>query len=71
MNRYFLYGRVFLGLRLAWNTIVLHPTRTLLSLLGVMIGVLSVVIVMLLGNGVKDFILNKEKVLDQILFKLK
>lgn len=59
MNRYFLYGRVFLGLRLAWNTIVLHPTRTLLSLLGVMIGVLSVVIVMLLGNGVKDFILNQ------------
>lgn len=60
MNKFFLpYKRLSLGFRLAWRTIVLHPTRTVLSLLGVMIGVLSVVVVMLLGEGVKDFILKQ------------
>ena len=60
MNKMFLFQKkAVLGLRLAWRTIVLHPTRTILSLLGVVIGVLSVVVVMLLGNGVKDFILKQ------------
>lgn len=60
MNKVLLFQkRMLLGLRLAWRTIVLHPTRTTLSLLGVVIGVLSVVVVMLLGNGVKDFILKQ------------
>lgn len=59
MNKVWLNKRVFLGLRLAWKTIVFHPARTFLSLLGVMIGVLSVVMVMLLGSGVKDFVLDQ------------
>ncbi len=48
-----------LGPRLAWRTIVTHPARTVLSLIGVMIGVLSVVAVMLLGEGVKNFVLSQ------------
>lgn len=60
MNKFFLlHKRFVLGFRLAWRTIVLHPARTILSLLGVMIGVLSVVVVMLLGEGVKNFILKQ------------
>lgn len=57
MNK--LFRQIFLGFSLAWRTVVTHPARTFLSLLGVMIGVLSVVMVMLLGQGVKGFIVNQ------------
>lgn len=51
--------KFLLGFRLAWRTVLAHPTRTALSLLGVMIGVLSVVVVMLLGEGVKSFVVSQ------------
>ncbi len=53
------FKKMWLGLRLAWQTTLAHPARTLLSLLGVMIGVLSVVVVMLLGEGVKGFVVSQ------------
>ena len=47
------------SLRFAISTIGHHKARTALSLLGVVIGVFSVVTVMALGNGVKSFILGQ------------
>ncbi len=47
------------SLRFAIRTIGGHKTRTALALLGVMIGVFSVVVVMALGNGVKNFVLGQ------------
>ncbi len=45
--------------RFARRSVGSHKTRTLLSLLGVVIGVFSVVVVMTLGNGVKGFVLGQ------------
>jgi putative ABC transport system permease protein len=47
------------SLRFAIKTIGGHKTRTALSLLGVVIGVFSVVVIMALGNGVKSFVLGQ------------
>ena len=47
------------SLRFAFRTVGSHKTRTALALLGVMIGVFSVVVVMALGNGVKNFVLGQ------------
>ncbi|MCW1888611.1 MAG: ABC transporter permease [Candidatus Moranbacteria bacterium] len=51
--------RIFLALRFALHTIVSHKVRTVLALLGVVIGVFSVVVVMTLGEGVKSFVLGQ------------
>ncbi len=47
------------SLRFALRTVGSHKTRTALALLGVMIGVFSVVVVMALGSGVKNFVLGQ------------
>lgn len=47
------------SLRFAVKTIRTHKTRTFLALLGVVIGVFSVVVVMALGEGVKGFIVGQ------------
>ena len=47
------------SLRFAFRTVGSHKPRTALALLGVMIGVFSVVVVMALGNGVKNFVLGQ------------
>lgn len=47
------------SLRFALRTIGSHKARTVLSLIGVVIGVFSVVVVMTLGNGVKGFVLGQ------------
>jgi putative ABC transport system permease protein len=51
--------RILLALRFAIHTIVSHKVRTVLALLGVVIGVFSVVVVMTLGEGVKSFVLGQ------------
>ncbi len=51
--------RILLALRFALHTIVSHKVRTILALLGVVIGVFSVVVVMTLGEGVKSFVLGQ------------
>jgi putative ABC transport system permease protein len=51
--------RILLSLRFAIKTIVSHKARTILALLGVVIGVFSVVVVMSLGDGVKSFVLGQ------------
>jgi putative ABC transport system permease protein len=51
--------RILLALRFALHTIVSHKVRTVLALLGVVIGVFSVVVVMTLGEGVKSFVLGQ------------
>ncbi len=43
----------------ALRTIRTHKARTFLALLGVVIGVFSVVVITLLGNGVRSFILSQ------------
>lgn len=55
----FHFRKLLLGPRLAWHTVRGHVARTALSLLGVTIGVLSVVVVMMLGEGVKGFVLSQ------------
>ncbi|MEK7181574.1 MAG: ABC transporter permease, partial [Patescibacteria group bacterium] len=44
------------ALQFAVKTIRSHKSRTFLSVLGVVIGVFSVVVVMSLGNGVQNFV---------------
>lgn len=51
--------KLFMPLRFAIRTILSHRARTFLALLGVVIGVSSVVIVTALGDGVKGFILGQ------------
>jgi putative ABC transport system permease protein len=51
--------RILLSLRFAIQTILSHKARTVLALLGVVIGVFSVVVVMTLGDGVKSFVLGQ------------
>jgi len=51
--------RILLSLRFALKTILSHKARTTLALLGVVIGVFSVVVVMTLGDGVKSFVLGQ------------
>lgn len=45
------------SLRFAWHSIRQHAGRSGLALLGVVIGVLSVVVVLALGSGVRQFVL--------------
>jgi putative ABC transport system permease protein len=47
------------SLRFAFKTVGNNKARTALALLGVVIGVFSVVVVMTLGNGVKGFVLGQ------------
>lgn len=54
MNR-----RYFIPLFFAVRTIQTHKARTLLALLGVVIGVFAVVLVTALGDGVKSFVLHQ------------
>jgi putative ABC transport system permease protein len=51
--------KFFMPLRFAIRTILSHRARTFLALLGVVIGVFSVVVVTALGDGVKGFILGQ------------
>ncbi len=40
----------------AWRTVFAHKARTALALLGVMIGVLSIIVIASLGDGVRGFV---------------
>src|SRR3989344_8102965 len=51
--------RYFRPLRFALKTVTTHKGRTLLALLGVVIGVFAVVVVTSLGEGVKGFIVGQ------------
>lgn len=51
--------KIFTPLFLALRTIRTHKARTILALLGVVIGVFSVVVVTSLGEGVKAFVLEQ------------
>lgn len=52
-------NKILQSFRFALRSIGSHKTRTVLSLIGVVIGVFSVVVVMTLGNGVKSFVLGQ------------
>ncbi len=54
-----MHRRYLQPLRFALRTITTHRARTFLALLGVVIGVFSVVVVTALGDGVKGFILGQ------------
>lgn len=51
--------KMFTSLSFALKTIRTHKARTFLALLGVVIGVFAVVVVTLLGDGVKGFVLSQ------------
>lgn len=57
MNRYF--HSFVRPIQFALRTISAHKARTALALLGVVIGVFSVVVVTALGDGVKNFVLGQ------------
>lgn len=45
--------------KIAWKTLLANPGRSTLSILGVAVGVLAVVLVSVLGEGVKGFVLGQ------------
>lgn len=49
----------FSALSFAWRTIRTHKARTIFALLGVVVGVFSVVVIQTLGEGVKGYILGQ------------
>jgi len=49
-------------LKIAYKAIKLHKVRSGLTILGLMIGVVSIIIVINLGSGIKTFILNEVSV---------
>lgn len=54
-----MFKKSFIPLYFALKTIRTHKVRTILALLGVVIGVFAVVVVTALGDGVKGFILGQ------------
>ncbi len=46
-------------LKIAYKALVLHKVRSSLTVLGLMIGVVSIIVVINLGTGIKGFILNE------------
>lgn len=49
----------FSALSFAWRTIRTHKARTVFALLGVVVGVFSVVVIQTLGEGVKGYVLGQ------------
>lgn len=54
-----MFHEFFLSIRLAIKNLRSNLVRTFLSLLGIVIGVMSVVLVLSLGAGVKDFVVSQ------------
>ena len=53
------FSRYVQSLLFAWRTIIAHKARTFLALLGVVIGVLSIIVIASFGEGVRGFILGQ------------
>ncbi len=52
---------MFLAINLALKSLYRNKTRTILSLLGIIVGVMSIILILSLGEGVKIFIINQIK----------
>jgi macrolide transport system ATP-binding/permease protein len=54
-------GTIFEAIKMAWRSLIGNGYRTLLTMLGIIIGVSSVVTMLALGNGTKAAVLEKIK----------
>lgn len=55
------YGRFSEALLMAWRAMVVNKMRTLLTMLGIIIGIASVVSIMVIGDAAQDMVLNDIK----------
>lgn len=55
--------QILTPLKIAYYALRLHKVRSVLTILGLLIGVLSIMLVMNLGQGIKGFILNQLEIL--------
>ena len=56
------YMQILTPLKIAYKAIKIHKVRSSLTVLGLMIGVVSIIVVINLGNGINGFILNTVQV---------
>ncbi|VEH54762.1 Macrolide export ATP-binding/permease protein MacB [Providencia rustigianii] len=56
-----IYGRFSEALLMAWRAMVVNKMRTLLTMLGIVIGIASVVSIMVIGDAAKGMVLNDIK----------
>ncbi len=55
------YGRFSEALLMAWRAMVVNKMRTLLTMLGIIIGIASVVSIMVIGDAAQGMVLNDIK----------
>lgn len=56
-----IYGRFSEALLMAWRAMVVNKMRTLLTMLGIIIGIASVVSIMVIGDAAQEMVLNDIK----------
>jgi len=56
MNNFEFMNKIFIAIQLAFKNLRSNKGRTALSLLGIVIGVMAVIMILSLGNGLRDFV---------------
>lgn len=56
-----IYGRFSEALLMAWRAMIVNKMRTLLTMLGIIIGIASVVSIMVIGDAAQEMVLNDIK----------
>lgn len=54
--------KIFSPIKIAYKAVTLHKVRSSLTVLGLLIGVVSIIVVINLGTGIKGFVLNQVSV---------